>query len=657
MDNAPQNFSPLLLFPLSPNFFYQQRSLNPIMFFSSKSRTLIPRLLLLRTAILFSVQTSQVHGSCTSGCDLAQGSYYTWAGENLTYIASLFNIPTASITDSNRANISIVPGRDILLAGIRINIPFNCDCFDNNFLARVFSYNVTSSTQTTFDTIAKVSYSNLTSAAWLKRFNSYPGNGVSVPHIGVLNVPVNCSCGGEVSNGYRYFVTWPVQDGETLESVAAANNLTADLVKRYNPTANFTAGNLLYIPMGVPNDSPTPALGSSKRQKSTWKLKLSIGVVAPFLATLTLLSLYCILQRKKVSGIGAINKLKRVEWSADGDKEDDESIFFSFSSIESATDHFSEAKRLGQGGFGPVYKGKFNNGLEVAVKRLNKMTIYGTEQFKNEVTVISKLQHRNLVKLLGYCTHGEERILVYEYLPNKSLDSFLFDTAKQDVLDWKARLKIIEGVAQGLLYLHKYSRLKIIHRDLKPSNVLLDNDMNPKISDFGTARIFGDNELRANTSRIVGTYGYMSPEYAMDGIFSEKSDVFSFGVMILEIITGKKNTAFHDSDRHLNLIGHVWDLWIEGSLSDITDSSLNEAVPKPEALKCVQVGLLCVQEKAADRPTMSEVVSMLFNESMVLASPKRPAFSEIMSLKNANLPQNPVHCSMNKVTISEVEGR
>ncbi|XP_027122878.2 G-type lectin S-receptor-like serine/threonine-protein kinase At4g03230 isoform X3 [Coffea arabica] len=656
MDNAPQNFSPLLLFPLSPNFFYQQRSLNPIMFFSSKSRTLIPRLLLLRTAILFSVQTSQVHGSCTSGCDLAQGSYYPSSGDNLTYIASLFNIPTASITDSNRANISIVPGRDKVFAG-RINIPFTCDCINNNFLAHVFSYNVTSSTQTTFDTIAKGSYSNLTSAAWLKRFNSYPENGVSVPHIGVLNVPVNCSCGGEVSNGYRYFVTWPVRDGETLESVAAANNLTADLVKRYNPTANFTAGNLLYIPMGVPNDSPTPALGSSKRQKSTWKLKLSIGVVAPFLATLTLLSLYCILQRKKVTGIGAISKLKRVEWSADGDKEDDESIFFSFSSIESATDHFSEAKRLGQGGFGPVYKGNFNNGLEVAVKRLNKMTIYGTEQFKNEVTVISKLQHRNLVKLLGYCTHGEERILVYEYLPNKSLDSFLFDAAMQDVLDWKARLKIIEGVAQGLLYLHKYSRLKIIHRDLKPSNVLLDNDMNPKISDFGTARIFGDNELRANTSRIVGTYGYMSPEYAMDGIFSEKSDVFSFGVMILEIITGKKNTAFHDSDRHLNLIGHVWDLWLEGSLSDITDSSLNEAVPKPEALKCVQVGLLCVQEKAADRPTMSEVVSMLFNESMVLASPKRPAFSEIMSLKNANLPQNPVHCSMNKVTISEVEGR
>ncbi|KAL3502911.1 hypothetical protein ACH5RR_037360 [Cinchona calisaya] len=540
------------------------------------------------------------------------------------------------------------------MAGIRITIPFTCDCINSSFLAHVFSYNITSG-HATYDWIAKVAYSNLTSPAWLKRFNSYPENGI--PDSGVLNVPVNCSCGESVSNEYRYFITWPVRDGETLESVAAANNLTVELVRRYNPTANFTAGNLVYIPMGViPADSPHPAIGPSRREKSNWKLKLSIGAVAAFLATFLVLSIYCI-WRRKIGVLGGMRNLSSVKWSADGDKRDDESLFFSFTSIESATDHFSEAKRLGQGGFGPVYKGRLDNGLEIAVKRLNRMTAHGIEQFKNEVTVISKLQHRNLVRLLGYCTRKEERILIYEYLPNKSLDSYLFDAAKRDALDWKGRLKIIEGVAQGLLYLHKYSRLKIIHRDLKPSNVLLDIDMNPKISDFGTARIFGENEVRANTSKIVGTYGYMSPEYAMDGIFSEKSDVFSFGVMILEILTGKKNTAFYDSDRHLNLIGHVWDLWIEGSMSEIVDSSLSETILNPEVLKYVQVGLLCVQEKAADRPTMSDVVSMLFNESMVLASPKRPAFSEIMSLRNSNIPENPENCSMNKVTISDVEGR
>ncbi|CDP20472.1 unnamed protein product [Coffea canephora] len=384
-------------------------------------------------------------------------------------------------------------------------------------------------------------------------------------------------------------------------------------------------------------------------------VKLSVvgAAVATFLAALALLFWCCKLRKRE----GNLRKFMGPERPDLDDKGDDESLFFSFTSIEIATDHFSEENKLGQGGFGPVYKGKLVNGLEIAVKRLNRMSGHGIEQFKNEVKVISKLQHRNLVRLLGSCIDKEERLLVYEYLPNNSLDSVLFDTAKRNILDWKRRLKIIEGVAQGLLYLHKYSRLKIIHRDLKTSNVLLDADLNPIISDFGTARIFGENEMRGSTMNIVGTCGYMSPEYAMDGVYSEKSDVFSFGVMILEIITGKKNTSFYDSDRHLNLIGHVWDLWTEGRISEITDSCLDETVSTSEALKYVHVGLLCVQKNAADRPTMSDVVSMLLKESMALATPKRPAFAEIMTLNNTKLPQNPESCSLNEVTISDVQGR
>ncbi|CDO98586.1 unnamed protein product [Coffea canephora] len=388
---------------------------------------------------------------------------------------------------------------------------------------------------------------------------------------------------------------------------------------------------------GSPSFPVGPSGGRKKSKNSRVKFYVIGACVGAFLAALGLLFWRCKL-RKRILG-------------------DDESLFFSFTSIDIATDHFSEENKLGQGGFGPVYKGKLVNGLEIAVKRLNRMSGHGIEQFKNEVKVISKLQHRNLVKLLGYCIEKEERLLIYEYLPNNSLDSVLFDAAKRDILDWKRRLKIIEGVAQGLLYLHKYSRLKIIHRDLKTSNVLLDADLNPKISDFGTARIFGENEMRGSTKNIVGTYGYMSPEYAMDGIFSEKSDVFSFGVMILEIISGKKNTSFYDSDRHLNLIGHVWDLWTEGRILEITDSCLDENISITEALQYVHVGLLCVQENAADRPTMSDVVSMLLKESMVLATPKRPAFAEIMNLNNTKLPQNPESSSVNAVTISDVQGR
>nr|XP_027101188.1 cysteine-rich receptor-like protein kinase 5 [Coffea arabica] len=406
----------------------------------------------------------------------------------------------------------------------------------------------------------------------------------------------------------------------------------------------------------APGSPPLPAGPPSGRKKSkNLRVKLSVvgAAVATVLAALAVLFWCCKLRNRK----GNLRKFMGPERPDLDDKGDDESLFFSFTSIEVATDYFSDENKLGQGGFGPVFKGKLVNGLEVAVKRLNRMSGHGIEQFKNEVKVISKLQHRNLVRLLGSCIEKEERLLVYEYLPNNSLDSVLFDAAKRNILDWKGRLKIIEGVGQGLLYLHKYSRLKIIHRDLKTSNVLLDADLNPKISDFGTARIFGENEMRGSTMNIVGTYGYVSPEYAMDGVYSEKSDVFSFGVMILEIISGKKNTSFYDADRHLNLIGHVWDLWTEGRISEITDSCLDETVSTREALKYVHVGLLCVQEKAADRPTMSDVISMLLKESMALATPKRPAFAEIMTLNNTKLPENPEFCSLNEVTISDVQGR
>ncbi|KAF6145434.1 hypothetical protein GIB67_032557 [Kingdonia uniflora] len=239
------------------------------------------------------------------------------------------------------------------------------------------------------------------------------------------------------------------------------------------------------------------------------------------------------------------------------DEKGSEFLLFNFATMEAATSNFSIGNKLGEGGFGPVYKGTLPDGQEIAIKRLSQGSGQGLEEFKNEIRLIAKLQHTNLVRLLGCCIQEGEKLLIYEYMLNKSLDAFLFDPTKRGTLDWKRRVCIIEGIAQGLLYLHKYSRLKVIHRDLKASNVLLDGDMNPKISDFGMARIFGRNEFEANTHRIVGTYGYMSPEYAMEGIFSVKSDVFSFGVLLLEIITGKKSTSIHHLECSLNFLGHV----------------------------------------------------------------------------------------------------
>ncbi|KAI9094278.1 hypothetical protein K1719_026860 [Acacia pycnantha] len=331
---------------------------------------------------------------------------------------------------------------------------------------------------------------------------------------------------------------------------------------------------------------------------------------------------------------------------------------FHLESILDATNNFSNANKLGQGGFGPVYKGMFPGEQEIAVKRLSSCSGQGLEEFKNEVVLIAKLQHRNLVRLLGYCVEGDEKMLVYEYMPNRSLDSFIFDRKSCVMLDWGKRFKIILGIARGLLYLHQDSRLRIIHRDLKTSNILLDEEMNPKISDFGLARIFGGKETAANTSRVVGTYGYMSPEYALDGFFSVKSDVFSFGVVVLEILGGKRNTGFYQADHELSLLGYAWHLWKVERALDYMDQTLSQTCKKDEYLKCVNIGLLCVQEDPNDRPTMSNVVFMLGSDSSTLPAPKQPAFVvRRCPSSKASTTSKLESCSHNELTVTLENGR
>ncbi|XP_070051575.1 G-type lectin S-receptor-like serine/threonine-protein kinase At1g11300 [Nicotiana tomentosiformis] len=335
----------------------------------------------------------------------------------------------------------------------------------------------------------------------------------------------------------------------------------------------------------------------------------------------------------------------------------EELFVYNFDILASATYNFNLSSKLGQGGFGPVYKGKLPEGQEIAVKRLSQSSGQGLEEFMNEVVVISKLQHRNLVRLLGCCTERGEKMLVYEYMPKRSLDAYLFGSNREEkeFLDWSKRVIIIEGIGRGLLYLHRDSRLRIIHRDLKASNILLDEQLNPKISDFGMARIFPGSQDQANTERVVGTYGYMAPEYAMEGRFSEKSDVYSFGVLLLEIISGRRNTSFHQDDSALSLLAYAWKCWNENNIVELVDPKIIDMQFEREILRCAHVGLLCVQEYAEDRPNVSAVLSMLTSEISDLPSPKQPAFTTRPSCSEKE--SSKTQGSVNTVSITIMEGR
>ncbi|KAL8505991.1 hypothetical protein ACS0TY_017010 [Phlomoides rotata] len=339
--------------------------------------------------------------------------------------------------------------------------------------------------------------------------------------------------------------------------------------------------------------------------------------------------------------------------------EDIELPLLKYATVAAATNNFSRDNMIGEGGFGPVYKGVLPSAKEIAIKRLSKTSGQGLEEFRNEAIFIAKLQHTNLVRLLGCCIEGEENIQIYEYLQNKSLDYFVFDQNRSKLLTWPNRFNIVIGIGRGLLYLHQDSRLKIIHRDLKTSNILLDGKLNPKISDFGLARTFGEDQLEARTRRVVGTYGYMAPEYAIAGDFSVKSDIFSMGVILIEIVSGKKNRGFECSCDHFHsLLGHAWLLWKANKSVEVMDECLKDTFVESEVKRCIHVGLLCVQEFALDRPVMSSVLFMLGNDGAILPEPKEPGFftGRGSTPKKSVTPPNPMS-ERNTITISDLEAR
>ncbi|KAF5475515.1 hypothetical protein F2P56_007315 [Juglans regia] len=359
---------------------------------------------------------------------------------------------------------------------------------------------------------------------------------------------------------------------------------------------------------------PSPSEGKN-RTGLVVGISVSVGVVS-----LMLIVAVCFMKRKS-------------------DSNDEEELLgigprpntFSYAELRSATEEFIPSNKLGEGGFGPVYKGTLSDGRVVAVKQLSVASHQGRSQFIAEIATISAVQHRNLVKLYGCCIEGDKRLLVYEYLENKSLDQALFGKNGLN-LDWPTRISICIGTARGLAYLHEESRPRIVHRDVKASNILLDAELCPKISDFGLAKLYDDKITHIST-RVAGTIGYLAPEYAMRGHLTEKADVFSFGVFALEILSGRANSDSSLDTEKIYLLEWAWTLHEHNQTLELADPKLLE-FDENEATRVIGVALLCTQASPMMRPPMSRVVAMLAGDIEVGTVTTKPSYLTDLDFKD-----------------------
>ncbi|KAG0577173.1 hypothetical protein KC19_5G136300 [Ceratodon purpureus] len=391
----------------------------------------------------------------------------------------------------------------------------------------------------------------------------------------------------------------------TLQS---ASNLTtlSNLFLGGNPYCSDPQADLL---LQVCRSNPFQVLTKRTFFKKNHNVTIIITVVAAAIIVLLASIVSLVIIRRLLKRIRVLRDIQR-EFA----KNEVQPNLYSYNELKVATEDFSPDMKLGQGGFGVVYKGVLPDGSEVAVKQLNNSDQVLAE-FLNEIVTISNVRHRNLVKLKGCCIKGDQRILVYEYVENKNLAEALWDSPSKGgvVLDWPVRFNIILGIARGLAYLHEEVTPSIIHRDIKAANILLNKDLDPKIGDFGLALLFPalDDDRTHLSVNIAGTKGYLSPEYASLGQVSEKADVFSFGILLLEVISGRKNINLRLPAEQRYILEWAWKLYEAGTLSDFIDPKLADKSSTEDVVQVVKIGLACVQYAAVRRPTMSNVVSML----------------------------------------------
>ncbi|KAK7401248.1 hypothetical protein VNO78_12582 [Psophocarpus tetragonolobus] len=579
--------------------------------------------------------TAESACSPRQGCSLALASYYLWTGSNLTYISQIMasNVLTKP-EDIVSYNKDTVPNKDLVIADTRVNVPFPCDCIDGEFLGHTFRYDVQS--QDTYEHVATSVFSNLTDVAWLRKFNDYPPN--NIPDTGFLNVTVNCSCGNSDVSNYGLFVTYPLRPGETLGTVAANLSLDSGLLQRYNPSVNFNQGSgLVYVPGKDQNGSYVLLQSSSGGLAGGAIAGIAVGVVA----VLLLLGV-CIyvgyFRKKKIQKEELLPSDSSALFAPDGKDETsrsgtnetsgpggaavitgitvDKSVEFSYEELATATDNFNLANKIGQGGFGSVYYAELR-GEKAAIK---KMDMQASKEFLAELKVLTRVHHLNLVRLIGYSIEGS-LFLVYEYIENGNLSQHLRGSGSRDPLPWATRVQIALDSARGLEYIHEHTVPVYIHRDIKSANILIDKNFRGKVADFGLTKLTEVGSSSLPTGRLVGTFGYMPPEYAQYGDVSPKVDVYAFGVVLYELISAKEaivKTSEYEADSK-GLVALFEGVLSQpdptDELSKLVDPRLGDNYPIDSVRKMAQLAKACTQDTPQLRPSMRSIVVALMTLS------------------------------------------
>ncbi|AES99912.2 LysM receptor kinase K1B [Medicago truncatula] len=596
--------------------------------------------------LLLVLQSITSESKCSKTCDLALASYYIRPGTTLANISKVMQSNVVSKEEDILSYNTAITNIDAIQSDTRVNVPFPCDCINDEFLGHTFLYKLRLGD--IYPSIAERTYTNLTTEEWMERVNSYPGT--DLPVSAMVNVTVNCSCGSrEVSKDYGLFITYPLSSKDTLESISKDTMIEAELLQRYNPGVNFSQGSgLVFIPGKDENGFYVPlppSLGTAG---------ISIGGLC-----MVLLLLLCIYvryfrmkngeEKSKLSPDDSMTpSTKDVDKDTNGDTGSryiwlDKSPEFSYEELANATDNFSLAKKIGQGGFGEVYYGELR-GQKIAIK---KMKMQATREFLSELKVLTSVHHRNLVHLIGYCVEGF-LFLVYEYMENGNLNQHLHNSEKEPIT-LSTRMKIALDVARGLEYIHDHSIPVYIHRDIKSDNILLNENFTGKVADFGLTKLTDAASSADNTDHVAGTFGYMPPENAY-GRISRKIDVYAFGVVLYELISAKAavikidktefelksleiktNESIDEYKSLVALFDEVMDQTgdpIEG-LRKLVDPRLGYNYSIDSISKMAKLAKACINRDPKQRPKMRDLVVSLMKLNYTIDDESRTGSAEL----------------------------